>query len=86
MSARESTSSEKRAESSSRGTPQTRIVRAADGDAWHLYVNGTPVVTYETFQVCANVEAELRNAANYERSYSEAAEIAAVIRKAVSHD
>lgn len=61
----------------------TRIEKAADGTSWNLYVNGAPALTYESYGVCSAVQEALRQATP-RGYYSEAAEVADVIREAVS--
>lgn len=63
-------------------TVQTRLEKAADGESWNLYVNGAPALTYESYGVCCAVEAALREA-KPQGYYSEAAEVADVIRKSL---
>lgn len=58
---------------------KTRLERTADGTAWNLYVNDCPAVTYESYAVCCAVESALQRPLTG-RFYSEAAEIADVIR------
>lgn len=60
----------------------TRIEKTADGTAWNLYVNGYPAVTYETHAVCCAIEAALLQPLSG-RFYSEAAEVAHVIRQSL---
>lgn len=60
----------------------TRMERTADGTAWNLYVNGSPALTYETYGVCSSVEAALHGM-EPRGYYSEAAEVADVIRRTV---
>jgi hypothetical protein len=62
---------------------KTRLEQTADGTAWNLYVNGRPALTHETYGVCCAVEAALRDATP-RGYYSEAAEVADVIRRAVT--